>query len=369
MTPKEMIGDLKDPRNQKNQKYPFETLVIAAVCAVMAGEDSFTGIAEYVENNVDRLSEFINFPENKTPSHDLFRWIFELLDPNILNNWLFDLTNKLIENDERFEKNELSHIGIDGKTIRNSKDKLHIVHAFCTKNRLLLLQEKVDEKSNEITAIPKLLEALDLEGTVITIDAMGCQREICKQIIEKNGDYIIAVKENQKKLFGDIKEEFILREDSNEITNFTHYDKGHGRLETRVCSVIIPDHWLLDEHKWPGLKMIVRVLNKTEKKGKISEEERFFISSLQKPVDIILQIIRDHWRIENSLHYILDVTFNEDKACVRCENAAYNLSILRKLAMNILQNAKTEKQSMKSMIRKCSNPIVAEKFLIKFYHS
>lgn len=157
--------------------------------------------------------------------------------------------------------------------------------------------------------------------------------------------------------------------ETEEIAQFTHIDKGHGRFEKRICSVIKSDLWLLEEHAWPGLRYIVRIHSIVEKKGKQTTEDRFYITSLDNSCAFIAQIIRDHWLVENGLHYILDVTFNEDKSCIRSDNSALNMSTLRKLSMNVLQHSKTEQQSMKSMLRKCSNPIKAIEFLIKFYHS
>jgi predicted transposase YbfD/YdcC len=368
MNLKELFSELSDKRNKNHQTYSFECLLFMSMCAIMAGEDSFTGISDYVETNKAIFDKYFDLPLF-TPTHDTFNRLFDSLDPNEFDKWFVDYTQNIAAYCEsrNLKSSAIRHQAIDGKTIRNSgKDKpFHVVSAWCSRNKLVLYQTKVDGKTNEIKAIPILLEMMDLENTVTTIDAMGCQREICKIIQEKGGDYVIALKENQPTLYTDIKDYFGQIHDFSHAT-FEHNDKGHGRIEKRICTITDDIEWLKEEHKWPGLRSVVRVDSKVEAKGKASSFTRYFISSLCPNAASHLDIIRKHWGIENNLHWSLDCTFNEDKACVRRENAALNLGTARKIALNVLGSQKSEKISLKSMQRKCWNPEFAVKVLTKF---
>jgi predicted transposase YbfD/YdcC len=246
-------------------------------------------------------------------------------------------------------------ISLDGKTIRNSdsKNPLHIVSAWCSSNQLTLAQYKVGSKSNEIIAIPEVLKLLDLENKIITIDAIGCQRNICEQIVEANGDYLIAVKGNQKTLFEDVKEYFTDKESLANYDSWSEYDKGSGRIEERHCFAIDNIEWLQKQHQWPGLKSIAMIRSKRIKKDKTTEDVRYYISSLVANAEISCKTARTHWGIENSLHWRLDVVFNEDKCCITNDNAAENMDIVRKWALNILQKVKDKPdQSIKGLQRK-----------------
>ena len=217
---------------------------------------------------------------------------------------------------------------------------------------MVFAQEKVDEKSNEVTAIPKLLELLDLSNKVITIDAIGAQRDICQKIIDQEGDYVVSLKGNQGTLFEDVKTYFELENDDFFLMNTT-YDKGHGRLEERVAYVSHDVQWLNEKHGWPGLQAIAKVTSKVLKKGKESTETRYYIASHDFSAERLNAIARSHWGIENQLHWVLDVVFNEDKACIRNDNASENMNTLRKWSLSILQKAKTKpEQSIKSIMRK-----------------
>ena len=346
--------------------------MLMSLCAIMAGETCFTGIAEYAVNNYDELSAYVSLP-SRTPDHETFRILYDTLNPDEFDQWLYAFTQIIAaycdQNSEPLpDKRQLA---IDGKTIRNSHaDRLlHIVHVWCTKNKLVLMQEKVDKKTNEINTIPILLKMLDLEGRVVSMDAMGAQREICEYIVANSGDYVVGLKGNQKNLHDDTRAYFNLGEDLD-FFNFTHYDKGHGRIETRVCRVTSSIDWLHSQHKWPGLTSIIEVENtviqiKTKKETK---EKRYYLSSLPAEPQKLLQYIRDHWQSENNLHWVLDCNFNEDSACVRRENAALNLSTARKLILNIFSASKEPKTSMRSMQRKCQKPKNALQFLFKFVH-
>lgn len=241
-------------------------------------------------------------------------------------------------------------IAIDGKTLCNSADKsqdtsaIHMVSAFATSARLVLAQQKVDEKSNEITAIPKLLELLDLKGHVVTIDAMGTQKAIAQKIIDKNGDYILALKGNQGTLNEDVRlflEAELLKPNSIAIEDeHEAFDKGHGRIESRKCIVSSHVDWLSQKEKWAGLKTVAMIEETQENNGEISIARRFFISSLPANAERIAKAVRAHWLIENGLHWTLDVVFNEDNSRVRKDNAAENMALIRHVTINMLNNAK-----------------------------
>jgi predicted transposase YbfD/YdcC len=321
-------------------------LIETSFLAALSGIDSFGGIQDFVEAHRDALEEFFEFP-NGLPSHDTYQRLWDSLSSEEFQTCFSDFVSSL-------SKISSDVISVDGKTIRNSgKEKpIHIVSAWCVENKMVFAQEKVDEKSNEITAIPKLLKLLDLNHKVITIDAIGAQREICQQIIDSDGDYVIALKGNQGTLFEDIKTYFEGEDDDFFLIN-NNCDKGHGRVEQRIAFVSHDVKWLNEKHKWPGLKAIAKITSKILRKGKESIENRYYIASEKFEAGRINTIVRSHWGIENQLHWVLDVVFNEDKACISNDNAAENMNTLRKWALNTLQKAKTKpEQSIKSIMRK-----------------
>ena len=330
---------------------------------MMAGEDSFVGIAEYGQINRDMLARFVELPE-RMPEHDTFNRLFGAFDTAEFNEWFQGFSKLIFDYLEENSPKETAdkHIALDGKTIRNSGlDKpFHILHAWNVEHRLLLMQ-----KTNEITAMPVLLKLLNLKGAVVTIDAMGAQREICTIITEKEGNYIIGLKENQPSLYEDVVDHFKMLEGMPYVS-FEHCDKGHGRFEKRTCYVIDELDWLQEEHNWPGLKSIVAVKSYVEQKGKKTEFVRYYIASLPAEAERLLNLIRQHWSVEDQLHWILDCSWNEDGACIRTENAAINMSTIRKVAINILGTAKDDKTSFKSMQRRCWNPSNVVKILDKF---
>ena len=243
-----------------------------------------------------------------------------------------------------------SVIAIDGKTLRNSLDNatglsaIHMVSAFATDARLVLAQQKVDEKSNEIKAIPKLLNLLDLKGQIVTIDAMGTQKAIAKQIIEQEGDYVLALKGNQGSLNDDVRLflETEIKKSTSTVIEDRHEetDKGHGRIEVRKCIVSSQMDWLKQKSDWAGIKTIAMIEESQQVGDKISVERRFFISSLPADAQKIAGAVRAHWLIESALHWTLDVVFNEDGSRVRKDNAGENMAIIRHITVNMLNNAK-----------------------------
>jgi len=250
---------------------------------------------------------------------------------------------------------ELTHgevVPIDGKTLRGAKthgkkSPIHMVSAWASTNNMVLGQVKVSEKSNEITAIPKLLELITIKGCVVTIDAMGCQENIAKTIIKQEADYILAVKENQKQLYQDIQDEFRF---SKAIQTYVHEDLAHGRIETRKCSVIDTFEFVENPNKWIDLKSIIKIESTREFKNSNKANEtaiRYYISSLKTSPEALLKMIRLHWSIENKLHWVLDVAFAEDASRKRAGNAAQNFSVLSKIALNLLRKDKITKQGLK----------------------
>jgi predicted transposase YbfD/YdcC len=368
----ECFAGLEDGRHPREKVYKFVSLMFVALCALMAGEDSFVGMAEYGEINRDTLAQYIELPD-RMPTHDTYNRLFGVLDTASFNSWFEKFSKTIFEyleskniGGEEHEK----HLALDGKTICNSgfDRPFHILHAWCVQNKLLLMQKKVDQKTNEITAMPVVLEMLDIKNAVITIDAMGAQREICKLIIDKEGDYVIGLKENQPSLYEDVRDHFKMLPGMDHVS-FSHCDKGHGRFEKRTCYAIDDLDWLKEEHKWPGLKSIIAVHSIVEQKEKKSEYIRYYISSLPADAERLLKLIRAHWGIENQLHWVLDCSWNEDNACIRLENATLNMSTGRKIALNILSAVQDPKKSLKSMQRQCWNPNNVFKMLGKFLHA
>lgn len=341
------FSDIDDPRSSRNQKHPLITLIGTTLLASIAGIDSFSGFADFTEAHYERLIEYFDFPYG-SPSHDTYQRLWDAINPSQFYQSFVLFTASLSKITQTF-------INLDGKTIRHSGDEkaLHIVSAWCHANQLVLAQEKVDSKSNEITALPKLIELLDLTGRIVTIDAMGAQRDICSKIIAQGGDYVISLKGNQGTLHQDVSDYFSDHKLLSTSESSEENDKGHGRLEQRIAYSSADIAWLQKEHDWPGLKSIGVVHSIVEKSDKKYEEHRFYIASLPSNAKLLNQAARAHWEIENQLHWRLDVVFNEDGACIRNDNAAENIDILRKWALNALQKCKKKPdQSIKSLMRK-----------------
>lgn len=347
------LGDyfskVEDPRSLRNQKHPFMMLIGTTLLAFLSGIDSFSGIFEFAEAHQDNLEKYFEFPYG-APSHDTYQRLWSAINPEQFKESFILFTESIAKIAEQY-----SVLSLDGKTIRNSgKEKpLHLVSAWCEANEMVLGQQKVDNKSNEITAIPKLLDILDLEERIITIDAMGAQRDICNKILLKGGYYVISLKGNQGNVHNEVKEYFGDSELQKLCHVFKEVHKGHGRIEIREAYVTDDIDWLQRYNDWPGLKSIGMVISTVQKKGKTTSETRYYISSLHADARLISKAARTHWGIENKLHWRLDVVFNEDKCCIRNDNAAENVDILRKWALNILQKAKEKpEQSIKSLMRK-----------------
>lgn len=341
--------DLKDPRQQGKVNYPLDEILLLCLFAVLAGAECFTEIALFGVKKRDFLRRFRPFKDG-TPDHGHLGDILAVLDAEQFQRcfaaWVAATTG-LPE----------GVVAIDGKTVRRSAQKrngkaaIHMVSAFAAGQRLVLGQVKVAEKSNEIIAIPKLLDLLAIEGTIVTIDAMGCQRDIAQKIIDKKADYVLALKGNQGSLREDV-EIFVAEQEAVgfkdcEISQHRTIDADHDRIETRMTTVIHDAEWLQERHNWPGLKAIVMVESSREISGKIEQETRFYITSLVMLACLIGPAVRGHWAIENGLHWVLDMLFRDDECRVRTNHAPANFTTIKHMAHNLLRKA-SGKSSMRS---------------------
>ena len=385
MNIEKLFEGITDPRTKDNQTYPFECLMLIAVCAIMSGTDSFMGIEDYAETHKDFFDSYFNL--TYTPTHDTFNRLFQALDINEFEVWFRKKSVALIAfiefdnppvctkiNEKTGLLENLKHLAVDGKTVRNSGflKAYHIVTAWCADHKISIGQLKVEEKSNEITAIPVLIDSLEtLKDTVVTIDAMGCQREICEKIIEKKGYYIIAVKDNQPTLFENVRFQ-IEEEFEAAYERCTTENKGHGRIEKRWCTAQEVDHTKFDFRDWPGIKTVYAVDSDILQKKRGAEKRhlatRYFVSNVKLSAQEALEKIRGHWGIEINLHWCLDVSLNEDGACIQLENSVVNFNVLRKFALNTLGIVKGKK-SMVSMFRHCALPANSIKILSKFFNA
>ncbi len=327
------FSEMKDPRINRTKRHLMDDIIFIAIASVLCGCESWNDMEEYGEIKKEWLSSFLELP-NGIPSHDTFNRFFAALDADEFENCFLSWVKSI------HQRTHGEVISIDGKTMRGSrkqgcKTATHIVSAWADENELVLGQIKVEEKSNEITAIPKLLDALLLEGCIVTVDAMGCQKNIARKIVKKKAHYILSVKENQKDLYEDIQDSFRVLPVSD---YFEELDYGHGRIETRQCSIIEDLSLVESAEKWNGLASIVKVDRERYFKatGKRENETSFYISTLKK-ADIIAHGVRKHWGIENKVHWVLDVAFGEDLSRKRSGNAAQNFSSLNRIALNLLK--------------------------------
>lgn len=342
--------NLTDPRVEKRSRHLLTDIISIALCAIIAGADSFTDIELFGKTKEAWLRTFLELPGG-IPSHDTFNRIFSLLSPEEFSKCFIEWVRSLATKVEGV-------VAIDGKTLRRSfdsaskKNPLHMVSAWSSANELVLGQIRTAAKSNEITAIPELLKMLDLEGSIVTIDAMGCQKTIAQTILDAKADYVLALKGNQGNTLDAVQHLFSWEEKNGysgiSHTEYNTVEKDHGRIETRhVVSLAIPEEIeVLNE--WPDLKSVTMVMSKREVLGKEpSEERRFYLSSLEAEAEILGPVIRSHWGIENSLHWSLDVTFREDLARNRKGHSAENMAIIRHMVLNLLKKEKSSKNSLR----------------------
>jgi predicted transposase YbfD/YdcC len=335
------FNDLPDPRQQGKVTYPLDEILLLCLLAVLAGAEAFTEIALFGVKKLGFLRRFRPF-KNGTPAHDHLGDILAVLDAEQFQRcfiaWVASVTGVPV-----------GVIAVDGKTVRRSGHKrggkapIHVVSAFAAGQRLVLGQAKVAEKSNEITAIPKLLGLLAIEGAIVTIDAMGCQRDIAQTILDKKADDVLALKANQGSLREDV-ELFVAEQQAvgfrdTEISQHATIDADHDRIETRTTTVIEDVKWLQDRHDWPGLKAVVVVETSREISGKIEQETRFYITSMVMLAALLGPVVRGHWAIENSLHWVMDMVFRDDECRVRTDHAPANFTTIKHMAHNLPKKA------------------------------
>lgn len=344
---------ITDPRLEHNKAHKLIDIIMISICAVVCGAESFVDISDFGTAKEGWFKSFLELP-NGIPSHDTIGRVFSLLNPkqfqSSFSEWMQSVT--------KLTKGQV--IAIDGKTNRRTFGKLtkalHLVSAFATANGVALGQVATDKKSNEITAIPELLKLLDIRGCLITTDAMGCQADIAADIVNRGGDYLLAVKGNQGLLYRSIKTCFV-DENLERLTNTTE-NSGHGRIEKRVCEVMGGNDIiskLNHKNNWVGLSTIVKVsaTRTTRKTGVVSEQTRYYICSLKKPsAERIQTAVRAHWGIENSLHWVLDMAMREDESRIRTDHAPANMAVLRHIALNVIRSDKTRKVGIKASIKK-----------------
>ena len=340
---------LEDPRGDCGKRHQLIEIISIAVCAVICGADSWVDVELFGNSKKEWLKTFLGLAHG-IPSHDTFGKVFALLDARQFQDRFMDWVQAVNE----VTKGQL--VAIDGKTIRRSHDRfigkaaIHMVSAWASANHLLLGQTKTDAHSNEITAIPELLKMLEVSGCIVTIDAMGCQTEIARTIVDQGADYALALKKNQGQLYEDVKDlfEYERKEGFEDVDYDFHrtVNKGHGRIETRQCWAISePDHlrYLNKNNKWSKLTSIVMVEAERLVDGETSVESRYYISSLPNNAKALLEATRGHWGIENRVHWVLDVAFREDESRVRKGSAAENLATLRRMALNLIKHETTSK--------------------------
>lgn len=340
-----IFSNVEDPRSHINQLHNLVDILLIGIISVICGAETWKQMVDFAFSKEAFLKKFLKL-ENGIPSDDTINRVFSAIDSSQFENCFIEWVNSISE----ITKGQV--IAIDGKTLRGAKSKgvkspVHMVSAWANENNLVLGQVRVNDKSNEITAIPELLDKLMIQGNIITIDAMGTQTDIAEKIIKNEADYILAVKENQKQLLEEIKDEFTF---AKAIEIDTNIDIGHGRIETRKCSVI--SNFLFVENKdqkWKNLNQVIKIESIREFKNSDKPTEkatRYYISSLENNANQYQKNIRSHWGIENKLHWTLDVGFSEDSSRKRNKNAAQNYSVLLKIALNLLKNEKTEKQGI-----------------------
>jgi len=338
------FGDIPDPRVQGRCEHKLIDIIIIAICGIITGAEGWVEVETFGKSKEEWLKNFLELA-NGIPSHDTFGRAFDILEAEAFQ----DGFSRWVENVFHVTKGQV--VAIDGKTARRSHDKtigkdaIHMVSAWATANGIVLGQRKVDDKSNEITAIPELLRILDISGCIVTIDAMGCQKKIAQTICDEKADYVLSVKDNQAKLHQDLQDWFAygdqVKFENMKSSYHETINKAHGRIEIRRCWVVsdpVAFENIRHHEGWAGLQSIVRVQRERRQGEKIQAETAFYISSLANDAKTILNATRQHWGIENSLHWVLDVTFREDDSRIRTGNSPQNMTVLRHLALNILKN-------------------------------
>lgn len=358
---KEEIKNIKEPRRTKygNIRHKLEDILIIGLCTVICGGEDFADMEEFGKDREVFLRKFLELP-NGIPDSDTFRRVFEKINPSELSACLLNWIS--IERDRRCV------VAVDGKTIcgsRNTEHKAyHVVSAFVAENQITLGEIEVEEKSNEITAVPELLDLIDVDGAIVTADAMSCQKKIVEKIIEKKADYTIGLKQNQPVLYKDTQD--YMNEFSAELPTIKTSEKGHGRIEKREYRLLSDLSWLEQKKEWSGLKALGMVKSTVTEKEQTHEYTRYFITSLTD-INEFADSVRKHWSIENQLHWCLDVIFREDASRSRKDNSPLNLNVLRKTALTLVSQAQYGRISKKRMMFKAAlNPDILLDIL--FFH-
>jgi predicted transposase YbfD/YdcC len=348
------FADLADPRQRQNREHKLIDILVITICAAICGADDWVAVEQFGCAKQAWFESFLELPSG-IPTHDTFWRVFRHLDVEQFQTcfiaWIASI--------QELTAGEV--IAVDGKQLRRSHDAaagkaaIHMVSAWATANGLVLGQRKVDEKSNEITAIPELLEKLEIRGCLVTIDAMGCQTKIAETIVDKGADYLLALKENHGLLYDDMVFLFDdLAQSGFKVFPHEHaksVDKGHGRIEVRQAWTMDTPHLLVNlrtAHKWPKLATLVKIQSERYLNGKHALETRYYISSLKATAAAFLNSTRTHWAIENSLHWVLDIAFREDESRLRKDNGAQNFAVLRHMALNLLKQESTLKVGVKN---------------------
>ena len=346
------FASLEDPRVKYLIEHRLLDIIALTICAVICGADSWVEIEAYGHSKAEWLKSFLALP-NGIPSHDTISRLFAALDPAQLQECFTSWVNAIAQ------LHEGEVVAIDGKSVRRSYDAgqgkgaIHMVSAWASENRLVLGQVKVESKSNEITAIPKLLEVLDIDGCIVTIDAMGTQTAIAEQIVEQGGDYILALKGNQGNLHEEVEQmfEWDRQQQFQDIPHeyYQSLDKGHGRIEIRRHWLLASVEHLIDAHRWKGLKQVGMIESERRIVGNAATvERRYYLLSLEGDVKRFALAVRSHWGIENRLHWCLDVAFREDDSRIRTGHSAENMTLIRKIALNLLNQETSSKVGKKA---------------------
>lgn len=365
------VQELPDPRVSRTKKHLLTDILVIAILAVIAGAQGWEDMENYGISKQEWLKEFLELPHG-IPSDDTFRRLFERLNPKVLEQvlakWLQQLMGSL----------DQEIVPIDGKSLRGSYDRnqgikaLHLVTAWASKQRLVLGQVKVEDKSNEITAIPALLELLEIKGAIVTIDAMGTQKEIVRKIQAKKADYVLALKGNHPTLYSQVKDWFTTAKNNNfqgfEVSYDQRIEKGHHRREKRCCWAVPVEAFagLYQQQQWSGLKSIVILERIRHLWNKTTREVQFYLTSLPADAQVLGGAIRQHWGIENQVHWTLDVTFNEDQCRIRSFHSPQNFALLRRIALNALNQEKTLQRSLR---QKSKRAAMNNEYMMTVLHS